>query len=159
MFLLLTGLWFLVTSHQTITAIKKFELDIAYVFDFLLFGIVSQEKAYRLAWYINKTFPYDFVREDDYEIELSGRACSFQKFVFTHEENHTTYYLLANKDEGAVLMPELRNFDFLLTVNGALEFFDEERLKQDFTRMQGVQLIYNIETDSLRSKQNLVYLY
>lgn len=125
----------------------------------MLFGIVSQEKAYRLAWYINKTFPYDFVRADDYEIDLSGKECAFQKFGFTHEENHTNYYLLANRDENAVLMPELRNFDYLLTVNGALEFFDEDRLKQDFTRIQGVQLIYPIETDSLKSKQNLVYLY
>lgn len=141
------------------TGIKKFELDIEFEYDFLLFGILSSEKAYRLAWYINHQHPYNFERTEDYAITLGTKNCSFTRFDFTYEENHTLYTLMANKDEGSFLLPELRKFDYLLLVSGALEFFDEQRLRRDLSAFPPVQLVYAVDVNTLKSKQNLVYVY
>lgn len=150
---------FLVALLANSNSIKKFELDIEFEYDFLLFGIVSPEKPYRLAWQINHKHPYNFERAEDYEVRLNDKPCSFSRFDFKHDENHTGYILLANKEEGAFLLPELRNFDYLLLVSGALDFFDELTLKQDIGAVTSVQIIYAVDINTLKSKQNLVYAY
>lgn len=118
---------------------------------------MSPEKSYRLAWQINHKNPYSFERTEDYEIVLNDKHCSFSRFDFKHDENHTAYILLANKDEGTFLLPELRNFDYLLLVSGALDFFDELALRQDIGSVVSVQIIYAVDVNTLKSKQNLVY--
>jgi hypothetical protein len=138
--------------------VKKFELDIEYEYDFLLFGIVSTEKPYRLAWQINQVYPYDFERINDYQLELNDKPCSFFTYRFTHEENHTAYFILSNKDDNQLLLPDLKNFDYLVLISGATDFFDTEKFKDDLNSVRGIQLIYSIDVNTIKSKQNLMYL-
>lgn len=138
--------------------IKKIELEVEYQYDFLLFGIVSIEKSHRLVWHINKVYPYQFVRIDDYELEINHKNQSFACYLFTYEENHLAYYLLANKDENNFLIPELKNFDYLVIVKGALDFFDEDDFKSTLNELAVIQLAYALEVDKLKSKMNLLYL-
>lgn len=138
--------------------VKKFELDIEYEYDFLLFGIVSTEKPYRLAWQINQVYPYDFERINDYQVELNDKPCSFFTYRFIHEENHTTYFILSNKDDNQLLLPDLKNFDYLVLISGATDFFDTEKFKDDLNSVRGIQLIYSIDVNTIKSKQNLMYL-
>ena len=143
---------------QIINSIKKFELDIEFEYDFLLYGIVSQEKAHRLAWFLNKISPYKFSRDEDYGLEISSKPCAFAQFSFVDEENHTTYILLSNKDESQFLIPELKNFDYLLLIKGALDFFEKETLKNNIKTVPTIQIIFEVETEKLKSKQNLIYV-
>lgn len=150
---------FVVISHKIkLSAIKKFELEVEYQYDFLLYGIVSVEKSHRLIWHINHIYPYQFVRIDDYELDLNNKPLSFSRYLFTYEENHLTYCLLANKDDNNYLIPELKNFDYLLTVKGALDFFDEEGFKNTLNELTVIQLAYVLEVDKLKSKENLLSL-
>ena len=141
-----------------ITAIKKFELEVEYEYDFLLYGVVSIEKSHRLVWHINKVYPFQFARIDDYELEINQKSLSFARYLFTYDENHITYCLLANKDENNYLIPELKNFDYLVVVKGALDFFDEEEFKHTLNELPVIQLAYVLEADKLKSKVNLLYL-
>lgn len=140
------------------SVIKKFELEVEYQYDFLLYGIVSIEKSHRLVWYINHIYPYQFLRMDDYGLDLNGKSLSFSRYLFTDEENHLTYCLLANKDDNNYLIPELKNFDYLVTVKGALDFFDEEGFKNALNELSAIQLAYVLEADKLKSKENLLFL-
>lgn len=119
---------------------------------------MSQEKPHRLAWFINKFNPFSFVRTDDYQLEINDKPCEFAQFVFVHEENHTTYTLLANKDESSYLLPEVKNYDYLMVISGATDFFEEQALKEVFKQIPVVQIVYAIETEKLKSKSNLIYI-
>lgn len=123
-----------------------------------MYGIVSQEKPHRLAWFINKFNPFNFSRVDDYQITIQDKTCAFAQFVFMHEENHTTYTLLANKEESNFLLPEVRNYDYLMVITGATDFFEEQPLKELFKQIPVVQIVYEIETEKLKSKSNLIYI-
>lgn len=123
-----------------------------------MYGIVSQEKPHRLAWYINKFNPFAFTRVDDYQITIHDKECMFAQFVFNHEENHTTYTLIANRDESSFLLPEVKNYDYLLVITGATDFFEEHPLKDMFKQIPVVQIVYEIETEKLKSKSNLIYI-
>lgn len=124
----------------------------------MLYGIVTQEIPHRLAWFINQHNPFAFARIDDYELELNGLLVSFACFEFKHEENHTTYLLLNNKDDGQYLLPDLKNCDYLLIIKGAIDFFEEQPLKELFRQIPTVQFIYATDPDKLKSKTNLMYL-
>lgn len=143
---------------SNIITIKKFDLDIEFEYDFLLYGIVSQEKAHRLAWFINRTNLFNFVRVQDYELNLGGKDCGFTQFQFHEEENHLYYTLLANRDEQSLLLPDVKNFDYLMIIKGALDFFEEDVFKASLKQISVVQLIYPIETEKLKSKQHLIYV-
>ncbi len=120
--------------------------------------MVSQEKPHRLAWLLNKVYPYKFIRADDYELEINLKTYAFARFVFDDEENHTQYVLISNKDESSFLIPELKNFDYLLLIKGATDFFEEETLKNNVKTIQPIQIIFEVETNKLKSKQNLIYI-
>lgn len=120
--------------------------------------MVSQEKPHRLAWLLNKIYPYKFVRVDDYELEINSKPCAFAQFIFDDEENHTQLVILSNKDESSFLIPELKNFDYLLLIKGATAFFEEDTLKNNVKTIQSIQIIFEVETDKLKSKQNLIYV-
>lgn len=124
----------------------------------MLYGIVSQEKPHRIAWLLNKIHPYKFVRVDDYELEINSKPNAFAQFIFDDEENHTQYVILSNKDESSFLIPELRNFDYLLLIKGAIDFFEDETLKNNIKTIPSIQIIFEVETDKLKSKQNLIYV-
>ena len=124
----------------------------------MLYGIVSQEKPHRLAWLLNKIHPYKFVRIDDYELEINSKPNAFAQFIFDDEENHTQHVILSNKDESSFLIPELRNFDYLLLIKGAIDFFEDETLKNNIKTIPSIQIIFEVETDKLKSKQNLIYV-
>ncbi|MCZ2140529.1 MAG: IPExxxVDY family protein [Bacteroidia bacterium] len=124
--------------------------------DILIYGIVSTEIPYRLVWYINKHYPFAFERVDDYTIIKDTIETSFAKYTFIHEENHTTYTLLANKKERINLIPELKTYDYLLLVSGAIDYLDEPALKAIFQQIPIVQIVYNINSDTI--KTNLSYL-
>lgn len=82
----------------------------------------------------------------------------FAQFTFIDEENHITYTLIGNRDESQLLIPELKNFDYLLLIKGAIDFFEEETLKEDIKTIPTVQIIFEVETEKLKSKHNLVYV-
>lgn len=82
----------------------------------------------------------------------------FTQFTFIDEENHTTYTLIGNRDESQLLIPELKNFDYLLLIKGAIDFFEEETLKENIKTIPIVQIIFEVETEKLKSKHNLVYV-
>jgi len=124
----------------------------------LLYGIVSQEKPHRLVWFLNKIAPYHFSRVDDYEIEIASKLFAFAQYTFNDEENHITYILIIKKDESQLLIPELKNFDYLLLIKGAIDFFEEETLKENIKTIPIVQIIFEVETEKLKSKHNLVYV-
>jgi hypothetical protein len=56
------------------------------------------------------------------------------------------------------LIPELKNFDYLLLIKGAIDFFEEETLKENIKTIPIVQIIFEVETEKLKSKHNLVYV-
>lgn len=123
-----------------------------------MFGIVAQEKPYRLAWFINHHNPFQFVRVEDYTLEINGRNCEFAQFAFNYEENHTQYTLVSNRDEGHLLIPELKHCDYLLIIKGATDFFEEAPFKELFKQIPVVQFIYPADPNKFKSKTNLMYL-
>lgn len=137
---------------------KKIFLEVAYDEDFLLYGIVSQEKAHRLAWLINQAMGYQLVMEDELALYAgSDIQQSHTKFSFHDEINHLDIFLLNNRDESQVLMTELRTIDYFIIIRGALEFFKKRNFTAGIKTIKEVQLISEIKHKTLKQRQNLIF--
>ncbi len=107
---------------------------------------------------LNKIHPFNFARINDYELEINNNKLALAQFLFVDEENHTNYYLISNKDEKLFLLPELKQYDFILVIKGAIDFFEEVHLKDTIKSIDEVQIIYPIEIEKLKSKNHLIYV-
>ncbi len=136
--------------------VKKFTLETEPPDDFLLLGIASQEKSHRMAWLLNRHISLQLQKEDDivlYKEDLP--TAYFNRFDYTDELNRTTYTLLDNSYENIHLLPELKNVSFLIMIKGALEFLDVDTLMQKIKKINGIQLVSNINLNKLKSTNHL----
>ncbi len=135
---------------------KKIILDVGYDDDFLLYGIVSQEKAHRLAWLINQTLGYNLAADTDLEI-YAGETVQqvHHRYIYSDELNHLSVYMLQNRDENFFLINELRNIDYFIIIKGALEFFKKTTFTNAVKSIAEVQLVSEIKHQNLKQRQYL----
>ena len=128
----------------------KLELDDD--FNFLLFGICSNAKDYRLAWSINKNLNLHLKREED--ISDTNR---FSFFSFDDVANHVKYFLASNKSEGNIFVKELKQMDYLLITEGSLEYLDEENFITKLKNSETILAAYKLNPEILKAKQHLLF--
>jgi len=109
---------------------------------FTLFGISCHLKDYRLSYHLNQRLDLGFVKMDDFR-DFS--------FYFCHDEDHmNTYYLLGNRSQDSILLPDLRQTDFLLLVEGALKKFQKDRLLEQIKGIQNVLTAFEVRFETIK---------
>lgn len=129
----------------------------------LLYGIISDAKEYKLAWQLNNVLKICFQKQEEVLIEFkAGKSMTISYFLF-----QTEFYLaklIKNKAldvkgiKTPFLMPELKNYDYLLMVEGEeldlfLDLYPEENMKS----ASFIQYIVSINIDNLKSLDNLIF--
>ncbi|MFT5617680.1 MAG: hypothetical protein ACI85I_000905 [Arenicella sp.] len=140
----------------------SFTLEISYDFDFEIIGIVSSERSFKLAWLLNDSLHLDLARISDFDLDFSnGVSLSFANFI--HRTEHNSYQLLKNKalkyekTSKPFLLPELKQFDYLLRIDNMTRGIDIESVKQTLSSLSQIQLCQIINLEDVKEKENLIY--
>ncbi len=139
---------------------KKKRLDIEYTFDFDLYGIISNAKAYKLAWELNKLLGSKLMKMKDHEIE--HKAKSYQNYVhYAQLSEVNALKLLRNKpneESGGkyLLVPEYPHFDFILLAHGEA-YTDSNRLQELLRNIPSIELTAFIPLASLKAKEYFIF--
>jgi len=141
--------------------------------DYLLIGIHSTEEDYRLAYLINKHLNLNFVRYKQ-SLDFKDSNIEFPLFEYKNEKTYINYYLINNKhlhdvndqiinglfggdySTTSYLLPEKKKVDYLLKVEGCSENFIID-LVEKLNRINQIITSYPIETNTLKSKNNLIF--
>jgi hypothetical protein len=133
-----------------------------HLFNFMLYGISSYAKEYKLAWYINTELGIDMVKQEDIEMQfVNGRVLSVSNFLF--ETENRSFKLLRNKsvsEQGGkveFLLPELKKFDYLILVQGFEDTYSDDDLKKLLAPLKPIQFVQKFDPLSLKSKENLIF--
>ncbi len=138
--------------------VKKFLLDIGFDYDFILYGIVSQETPHRLAWIINDSLQTNFIREEDMTLTFDdAESLLLSRFSYHDELNRLDFDLFSNKYETSFWLPELKKIDYLLMVKGALDSFKKRKFAEPFKHIQSIQIITEINHKKLKQKERLIF--
>lgn len=141
---------------------KKNKLDGGYAVDFDLFGLVCNKKEYKLAWYLNQALEISLLKQNDIKIEYANNT-SILISNYVYETDFLFIELLQNKLVGSgsiktkLLMPELKQFDYLLKVRDQTDELSSENVSAIIKDIPVIEYAMRLKFDSLKSKENLLY--
>lgn len=137
----------------------KFILEDEAYYDFKLLGISSHVKNYRLCWTVNKALGLDLMKMDEEIIVRplrSDRPISFSVYYCFDEETEVEFELISNRHEEGFLIPEMKSADYFLKISD-WHADPMSELIQKLRKESLVNMAFEVDLDTLRSKQNLVY--
>ena len=109
------------SHHQKFDSMTKkvLRLDFESELDFLLVGIVSGHKDYRICYELNSILKIRMSRQPDIELSAGrpGSRTIHSCYHYSRGE-HEAYHLVSNKDiEGTGnFIPEIKNIDYFLII-------------------------------------------
>jgi len=141
---------------------RKRKLEAEFDYNFILFGLISALKEYKLAWLLNSKLDLQLDKTKDIEIDfLKSQNLIISNYLF--ETEHSSFRLLKNKsadqfdDNRAFLIPELKRFDYLILVQGFDDTFSTKDLKNELSSISSVQYVQHFDVEDLKSKENLIF--
>lgn len=133
-------------------------LTVEYDYDFIVFGIVTPYKLYKLAWAINNNLFLNLEKIDDLPLNLrkGSDKSYYQVFEQLDEENNQHIYMLGNRGTQGFLIPEQKKVDYFLVFNGDFDEAYINDIKAAIAGMDFIQTIFPIDHSNLKSKQNFI---
>ncbi|BDC99594.1 hypothetical protein PEPS_18750 [Persicobacter psychrovividus] len=125
-------------------------------------GIVAPMRAYKLVWYLNQAMRIDFAKQAECEIHPFNRA-AIKISYYQYEAPYGNFRLIENravvnpKDEIHYLIPELKEFDFLLYVQGEMHQDYFERLRNGLKQLTIVNYFKVFDVERIATKENLIF--
>lgn len=128
-------------------------------FEFLLFGISCPEKSYRLCFALNHKFKASFSKSKDMEVQEKNQKLEsrFPVFSFRDEEMFTDYRVIVNKSENKFLIPEFKQADYLLMVQGGMLSSEKNTILKKLKEVAFVQTVFEIDPKKIKSKENFAF--
>lgn len=147
--------------------------------EFGLIALYGDIEEYKMAYLLNKYLKLQLKRERR-DIDFNHRSVEayYAHYSFKDFKNFRSYHLVANKfigeskkilssgslfEEEEVrplqvnLVPEYKKVDFFLKIDEELEQRDLNLLVNAISQIPQVRAVYKIDTDLLKSKQNLIF--
>lgn len=138
---------------------KKHLLEIEYDFDFVLIGISSHEKDYRICWALNNKLDIELTKTDALEIKdkKQEEASSFSLFICERPDEFMEYMIIANRSEKGLLIPEQKQMDYFFVIKGEIENEAVQEMIHKIKEINFVLTAMRIDPSVLKSKQNLIF--
>ena len=133
-------------------------LTVDYDYDFILLGILCQEKDYRICYEINKKLGMQFKKEEDLEIIINKQKESSGFSLYScMNEDEDYFYLISNKSLKGSFIPEQKQMDYFLMIKGNLSREENKKIIQELKQIPVIMGVYELEPGKLKSKENLIF--
>jgi hypothetical protein len=147
------------TKHIPGLAKKGITLDWEPECSFELISIISSVRDYRICWLLNNQLGYHLEWKEEVPL-LIGKGIQkavFNLFAYHDELNWLQYHFINNKYLGDYLVPELKEVDHFLLIDGMHAPEEKERAIQVLRASPLIQAVVAVDGNSLRSKKNLIF--
>ena len=136
----------------------KHTLEIEYDYDFVLIGISSHEKDYRICWALNNQLGLNLVKTDALEIKDKKQddPSFFSLFSFELPDEFMDYFIIANRSEKGLLISEQKQVDYFFIIRGEIENDKVMDMIRRIKESSLVQTAFRVDVNALKSKQNLI---
>ena len=157
-------------------------LKIEYDFDFVLIGISSHEKDYRLCWALNNALEIELTKTESLEIKdkKQDTPSFFSLFKYENEDEFKEYFILSNlsenkqfvsredtlfnksvkgpqSTENGILIPEHKQLNYFFIIRGEASDRDVDTILKKIKKIDMILTAVRIDVAELKSKANLVF--
>jgi len=133
---------------------KILKLDPQIQEEYLVAGIISGFKNYRICFELNKNLKIDLSRVEDFTLESDrpGSMTCHAKYKWKGDFADTCV-LLSNKDTRSTgyFCPEYKNIDYFLIFDAPLSVDDFEKCKQKIRDIDVITGVYEIDLKKIKS--------
>ena len=152
------------------------KLKVDYDLNFILFGIRSEIKDYQFAYFLNKSSFFRFQRMlKDISYILNNKKLYFSAFEDMHNDEQKSCFLIRNKscyqeefndkkslfdesvEKTALLIPELKEFDYLIKLVGIWKKKELLTLTECLHQIKNAEPHTSINLKKIKSINNLVF--
>lgn len=134
----------------------KVTLELEYDYDFTLIGVSCHSRDYKFCWLINNFLDLNFIRQDSIQLKTKNIASEFANYTYTDDNSRLAYTLLTNRGTQGFLLPEQKQADYLIKIEGGFSHTEEVEMIKKIKRIDAVLTAFIIDVNSLKSKQNLI---
>ena len=142
--------------------------------DYTLIGVHTTLNDYRLAYLLNKHLQVNF-RRANYDLDFFQKniESSYVVYEYTNTKLDQDWFLISNvfkytleaesislfgqSDSTSYLIPEKKKFDFFLKIEGELDYDFIVKLIVNINQIPQIITSYEIEVNSLKSKDFLIF--
>ncbi len=122
--------------------------------EFLLFGISSQSKNYRIVWLLNRNLGLSLKRMDD----IVDYGARFPFFSYENTVLRLKYIFIHLKDNGCFLIKDIRQMDYLLYIGGNCASVNSNSVLTQIKNCETILGAYQLNPVLLTSKPHLLHL-
>ncbi|MEO9258351.1 MAG: IPExxxVDY family protein [Crocinitomicaceae bacterium] len=136
----------------------KHHLIIDNEFDYDLVGICSSASDYRMVWEINQTFGLELKKtEEPYKHfqKKQGVPSFHSMYEFEDDEFGIHYFLIKNKNLGAILIPEMVQIDYFVFLKNNNSHSMEEWVVK-VRECETIQTAFLYEPEEIKSCENIL---
>lgn len=158
-------------------ALHKLLVDDFYDTSFSLLAIHCGLDDYRMAYLLNKHLGLNLSRMPR-DLDYKYLASSYSIYEWYNKENEISWNLISNvckKEEDSLqssgslfvsqnkvlktyhLLPEHKNVDYLIKITNETQYFNEKLVLSKIQSIPQIVTSYAIDTEKLKSKDNLIF--
>ncbi len=127
-------------------------------YDFILVGLVCQNRDYRLCHELNTLLTLEMTKMEDYTVfsnkRMEDHAFSFYEY---QNEDGDRYNLISNKCKKGALLPEQKVLDYVFMIRPDKIRIDENELVKKLKKSSIILGVYRLDVLKLKSKDNLLF--
>jgi hypothetical protein len=110
---------------------------------FTLFGISCHLKDYRISYHLNQKLELSLVKLDDF--------LGYSFYFCRDEDCFNSFYLLGNRGQELILLPDLKQTDFLLLVEGPVKKVQKDRLLEKIRGIPNVLTAFEVRFETIKN--------
>ena len=147
-------------------------LQVDYDYDFLLIGICTHAKDYRLCWEINKILDIKLERVDDTMLNSHTNPAhaggvregashdelnAYSLYFCEEEESNNCFHVISNKSSNETLITEQKQVDYFLRIKGNNNPGYPADIIKKLKDISIVLTAYEIDLNKLKSKHKFLF--
>lgn len=125
---------------------------------FTLLGISCHLREYRLSFLVNENLGFHLSRLDDLPYFPGGakEAAFFSLYRWADDDQENTYYLLTNRSDETLLIPSVKQADFLMLIEGPFKKKQQDELLSNLRKVPQVLTAFPIPFSSVKNYENIL---
>lgn len=125
---------------KTLRFNEDFELD------FLILGINSHIKPYKLCWEINKKLHTSFVKNKNHTINNNKE---FERFSYTNKNSEITYNIISNVSNTGYLDSNNKSVNYFMIVQG--EIYNTQKTIERLNQIEDILLVFELNLSKIKT--------
>lgn len=125
---------------------KTLKLNEDFELDFLILGINSHTKLYKLCWEINKELHTNFVKNKTHTINNNQE---FERFSYTDKNLETRYNILSNISNTGYLETKNKSVNYFMIVQG--EVYNTRKIIEKLNQIEDILLVFELNLSKIKS--------